>query len=207
MNRTVPQRIALFGGPLGLITFGLVHPTTDPEVGDDAGLFLLLHLILPILIGLMGYALWSLVDGLPGLAAKVARFAVVPFLIAYTAFESIIGTAKGIVVVESSGYSEADQAAIQQVFDGDHWAGYLVFIAGGLSWLVAAVAVAIAVRQIAPLFVSLLLGVGAAVFALGHPKPPGPIGMTLFLIGVALLELRYRPQHETQEAVAAPKPA
>src|SRR5262245_36546783 len=141
MSRTVLQRIALFGGPLGLIAFGLVHPMSDPEVGDDANFFLLLHLILPILIGLMGYALWILVEGLPGLAAKVARVAVVPFVIAYTAFESIIGTAKGIIIVESSDYSEDDQAMIQQVFDGDHWAGYLVYIAGGLSWLVAAVAV------------------------------------------------------------------
>src|SRR5262245_33619961 len=207
MNRTVLQRIALFGGPLGLIVFGLIHPISDPEVGEEANLFLLLHLILPILIGLMGYALWTLVEGLPGLAAKVARFAVVPFLIAYTAFESIIGTAKGIVITEAADYSAADQATIQRVFDGDHWAGYLVYIAGGLSWLVAAVAVAIAVRQIAPLYVSLLLGIGGAIFALGHPKPPGPIGMTLFLIGVALLELRYRPQHETAEAYAAPKPA
>jgi hypothetical protein len=207
MNRTVFQRIALFGGPLGLIAFGLVHPMNDPEVGEEANLFLLLHLVLPILIGLMGYALWTLVDGLPGLAAKVARIAVVPFLIAYTAFESIIGTAKGIIVVESSDYPASDQAAIQRVFDGDHWAGYVVYIAGGLSWLVAAVAVAIAVRQIAPLYVSLLLGIGGAIFAIAHPKPPGPIGMTLFLIGVALLELRYRPQRETAAAEPASKPA
>lgn len=207
MNRTVFQRIALFGGPLGLIAFGLAHPMSDPEAGDEANFFLLLHLILPILIALMAYALWTLVDGLPGRAAKVARFAILPFAIAYTAFESIIGTAKGILIVESSDYSAADQDAIQRVFDGDHWAGYVVYVAAGLSWLVAAVAVAIAVRQVAPLYVSLLIGLGAAIFAVGHPKPFGPTGMTLFLVGVALLELRYRPQHETAEVHAAPKPA
>src|SRR5262245_44866101 len=158
MNRTVLQRIALFGGPLGWIALGLVHPMSDPEVGDDANVFLLLHVFQPILIGLIAYALWILVDGLPGRAAKVARFAVVLFAIAYTAFESIIGTAKGIMIVESADYSDSEQAAIQSVFDGDHWAGYLFYIAAGLSWLVAAVAVAVAVRQIAPLYVSLLLG-------------------------------------------------
>jgi len=206
MNRTVLQRIALFGGPLGWIALGLVHPMSDPEVGDDANVFLLLHVFQPILIGLIAYALWILVDGLPGRAAKVARFAVVLFAIAYTAFESIIGTAKGIMIVESADYSDSEQAAIQSVFDGDHWAGYLFYIAAGLSWLVAAVAVAVAVRQIAPLYVSLLLGIGGAIFAVGHPKPFGPTGMTLFLVGVALLELRYRPQRETAEAKPAPAP-
>ena len=207
MKRSVLQQIALFGGPLAWVVLGLVHPISDPDVGEDADVFLLLHVIQPILIGLLGYAVWTLVDGLPGLATKVARVAVVPFVLAYTAFESIVGIAKGVFIVESSNYSDAEQAAIQRVFDGDHWAGYLFYFAAGLSWLVAGVAVAIAVRQIAPLYVSLLLGIGAAFFAVGHPKPPGPIGMTLFLIGVALLELRYRPQQATPETVVAPKPA
>jgi hypothetical protein len=206
MDRTLLQRIALFGGPLGYIALGLFHPINDPQVGDEANFFVLLHVVQPILIGLMGYALWTLVDGLPGVAAKVARFAVVPYVIAYTAFDSIIGIAKGVLVVESSDYSAADQAVVQRVLDGDHWVGYLVFFAAGLSWLVAVVAVAIAVSQIAPLRVSLLLGGGGLIFAFGHPKPPGPIGMTLFLAGVALLELRYRPQREPDEAVPALKP-
>ena len=34
--------------------------------------------------------------------------------------------------------------------------------------------------------------VGATVFALGHARPVGPIGMTLFLAGVIWLELRPR---------------
>jgi hypothetical protein len=205
MDRTVLQRIALYGGPLGYIALGLVHPINDPQVGDDAGFFVLLHVFQPVLIGLMAYALWTLVEGLPGLAAKVARFAVVPYVIAYTAFDSIIGIAKGVLVVEASEYSAADQAVVQRVLDGDHWVGYAVFIAAGLSWLVAVVAVAMAVAQIAPLRVSLLIGIGGLIFALGHPKPPGPIGMTLFLAGVALLELRYRRQRKA-EAVPAFKP-
>jgi hypothetical protein len=31
---------------------------------------------------------------------------------------------------------------------------------------------------------------GALVFAVGHPKPTGPIGMSLFLAGLIWLELR-----------------
>jgi hypothetical protein len=30
------------------------------------------------------------------------------------------------------------------------------------------------------------MGIGALVFAIGHPQPTGPIGMALFIAGVAL---------------------
>jgi hypothetical protein len=206
MERTTLQRIALFGGPLGYIALGLVHPSPDPTVGDDAGFFLVLHLVQPVLIGLMAYALWTLVDGLPGLAAKVARFAVVPYAIAYTMFDSVIGVAKGVIVVESAALSAADQAVVKGVLESDHWAGYVLYLSASLSWLAAVVATAIAVHRIAPLRVSLLLGIGGLLFAIAHPFPPGPIGMTLFLAGVALLELRYRSSRKTVAAVPALQP-
>jgi hypothetical protein len=36
------------------------------------------------------------------------------------------------------------------------------------------------------------MAIGTTVFALGHARPMGPIGMALFLAGVAWLELRPR---------------
>ncbi len=204
MERSTFQRIALFGGPIGYIALGLVHPMSDPKVGDETDFFVFLHVVQPVLIGLMAYALWTLVEGLPGRAAKVARFAVVPYAIAYTMWDSIIGVAKGIFAGEAGSLSAADQAVVAGVLGTDHWLGYAIYVASGLSWLVAAVAVAVAVEQIAPLRVSLLLGIGGLIFALGHPIPPGPIGMTLFLVGVALLELRYRPARASAHVDAVP---
>ncbi len=192
MERSTLQRIALFGGPLGYIALGLAHPMSDPGVGDATGFFVFLHVVQPVLIGLMAYALWTLVEGLPGRAAKIARFMVVPYALAYTMFDSIIGVAKGVFAGEAGKLSAADQAVVAGVLDTDHWLGYAIYLAAGLSWLVAVVAVAVAVAQVAPLRVSLLLGIGGLIFAIAHPIPPGPIGMTLVLVGVALLELRYR---------------
>jgi hypothetical protein len=204
MERSTFQRIALFGGPIGYIALGLVHPTSDPKVGDPTGFFVFLHVVQPVLIALMAYALWTLVEGLPGRAAKIARFAVVPYAIAYTMFDSIIGVAKGVFAGEAGSLSAADQAVVAGVLDTDHWLGYAIYLAAGLSWLVAVVAVAVAVARIAPLRVSLLLGIGGLIFALGHPIPPGPIGMTLFLAGVALLELKYRPARTAERVDATP---
>jgi hypothetical protein len=204
MERSTFQRIALFGGPIGYIALGLVHPMSDPKVGDETDFFVYLHVVQPVLIGLMGYALWTLVEGLPGRAAKIARFAVVPYVIAYTMFDSIIGVAKGVFAGEAGSLSAADQAVVTSVLETDHWLGYAIWLAAGLSWLVAVLAVSVAVEQIAPLRVSLLLGIGGLIFALGHPIPPGPIGMTLFLAGVVLLELRYRPALRSERVDALP---
>jgi CHASE2 domain-containing sensor protein len=65
-----------------------------------------------------------------------------------------------------------------------------VYVVGGLTWFVMALAAAVAVKQIGGLGPTLLMAVGAAIFAVGHPFPPGPIGMALFGLGVAWLELR-----------------
>jgi hypothetical protein len=205
MSRSTLQRIALFGGPLGYIALGLVHPVPDPTVGEDAGFFVFLHLVQPALIALLAYALWTLVEGLPGLAAKIARAAVIPFVLAYTMFDSVIGIAKGVIVQESATLTAADQAVVKGVLEGDHWAGYVLYLSASLSWLVAAVAVAVAVHRVAPLRVSLLLGIGGLIFALAHPFPTGPVGMTLFLAGVVLFQ-RGRQTRPAGQAVPALQP-
>lgn len=46
---------------------------------------------------------------------------------------------------------------------------------------------------------------GAILFAVGHPVPPGPIGMGLFLLGIVWLELR--PREAPAPEVAAPVPS
>ncbi len=52
--------------------------------------------------------------------------------------------------------------------------------------------VVVALWKAAPKPALVLMAAGATVFALGHAQPVGPIGMTLFLAGVAWLELRPR---------------
>jgi drug/metabolite transporter (DMT)-like permease len=47
-----------------------------------------------------------------------------------------------------------------------------------------------------------LMILGALLFAVGHPKPTGPIGMAFFLAGVVWLELRPR-----REEAGRPVPA
>jgi hypothetical protein len=180
------RRAVLFGGPLGYIILGLVHPMGDLEVGDAAGFYIGLHLVQPFLIALIAYGLWMLVDGLENLAATIVRYALVPYLIVYSMFDAVAGVATGLIVREANGMSAADQAAVQRMMDGigEHPVLVALWIGAGLSWLIPAVAAAIAVRQRVPRWVTVTMVVGAAIFAVGHPIPPGPIGMSLFLGGL-----------------------
>jgi hypothetical protein len=187
------RRGFLFLAVAGYVVVGVVHPA-DIEVGDETTLYLWLHVLQPVLILLLAWGIWFLVKDLPGRAAQVGRVAIVPFAIAYSIFDAIAGIAIGVVVREANGLSSAEGAAVQRVFDDSDAVTEALtagaYVAGGLTWFIMALAAAIAVKQIGGLGPTLLMAIGAAVFAVGHPFPPGPIGIALFGLGVAWLELR-----------------
>lgn len=196
----------LFGAPLGYIVLGLVHPMDDLEVGDAAGFYIVLHLVQPILIGLMACALWLLVDGLESRAATVVRYALIPYVITYAVFDAVAGIAIGAVVHQANKLSAADQAAVQRMFDGpdNDLLFYALYIGAGLAWLIPAVAAAIAIRHLVPGWITAAMVIGAIIFAVGHPFPPGPIGMTLYLVGILWFELRARGQPASEAAAPVP---
>lgn len=190
------RRAFLFGVPLLYLVLGLLHPTPDPGLGDPTSLFIGLHIAQLFLIGGLAYSLWLLVDGLDGRAAKIARGLILPYAITYAAFDSVAGIAMGTVVEKANALPAADQAVGGQLIDAlreETWDGYLFYFGTAAIWLAAALAAVIALRRSAPRPALVLMGLGAAVFAIAHPQPTGPIGMALFLAGVVWLELRPRP--------------
>lgn len=183
-------RSFVFLAVVGYVVLGAVHPA-EIKVGDETTLYLGIHLVQPALILLLAWSIWLLVKGLPGRAAHVARVAIVPYAIAYSMFDAIAGVALGQVVREANGMSAADSAAVQRVLDSDpDVIGIVIFVASGLTWFAMALAAALAVKQVGGLGPTLLMAIGAAIFAVGHPFPPGPIGIAIFGFGVAWLEVR-----------------
>jgi CHASE2 domain-containing sensor protein len=87
---------------------------------------------------------------------------------------------------------------------GQDYIGIAIFIASGLTWFIMALATALAVKQVGGRGPAVLMTIGAAIFAVGHPFPTGPIGIALFGLGVAWLELRREAAKapETQPALA-----
>jgi hypothetical protein len=192
-RRIVVRRAVLFGVPFLYLLLGLLHPTANPEVGDDTGLFIWLHIAQLVLIGGLAYMFWLLVEGLDGRAATVARALILPFVIVYTALDAVLGIAWGIVAQKANELPVADQAAAGRLIDDllePEPLGYVLYFGAGLLWLAVALSVVTALHATAPWPALALMAIGATVFALGHARPMGPIGMAFFLAGVMWLELR-----------------
>jgi hypothetical protein len=183
---------------VGYIVIGAVHPF-EIEVGDDTSLYLGIHLVQPFLVLFLAWGLWLLVRDLPGRAARIARIAIVPYAIAYSMLDAIAGISLGQIVREANEMSPVAAAEVHRAMtEGTDYIGAAIYVASGLLWFAAACAAAIAVKQIGGLGPTLLMAVGAAIFAVGHPFPTGPIGIALFGLGIAWLELR-------REAAEAPQ--
>lgn len=185
-------RFFLFAAVVGYLVIGAVHPI-ELAVGDDSTLYLVIHLVQPVLILFLGWGVWLLVNGIPGRAAQIARVAILPYAIVYSMLDAIAGVAIGQIVHEANGMSAADAAVVQRLLDGGDAGeaiGTVIWIASGLTWFAMACAAAVAVKRFGGLGPTLLMIVGAAIFAVGHPFPPGPIGIALFGVGFAWLELR-----------------
>ena len=198
---TTLRRTFIFLAVAGYLVLGAVHPI-ELAVGDDSTLYLGIHVVQPLLILFLGWGVWLLVKGIPGRAAQIARVAILPYAIAYSMLDAIAGIGIGQIVREANGMSAADAAAVQRLLDGGNGGtdliGPVIYVASGLTWFVMACAAAVAVKRVGGLGPTLLMIVGAAIFAVGHPFPPGPIGIALFGVGFAWLELR-------REAARAPQ--
>jgi hypothetical protein len=189
------RRAVLFGVPFLYLVLGVAHPTSNPELGDETGFFIGLHVVQLFLIGGLAYALWLLVDGLDSRAARFARALVLPFVIVYTALDSVLGIAWGIVAEKANELPVTDQPAAGRLIDAllePEPLGYVLYFGAGLLWLAVALTVVIALATRAPRPALILMAIGALVFALGHARPVGPIGMAFFLVGIAWFELRPR---------------
>jgi hypothetical protein len=192
-NATWLRRGVILAAVVGYVVIGVIHPA-EIEVGDATTLYIGIHLVQPVLILLLAWGVWLLVKDLPGRAAQVARVAIVPYAIAYSMFDAIAGVSLGGIVRLANEASAADAAAVQRLMDsGTDFVGIGIFVASGLAWFAMALAAALAVKQIGGRGPTLLMVIGAAIFAVGHPFPPGPIGIALFGLGVAWLELRRQP--------------
>jgi hypothetical protein len=203
--RFTPARLALLlGVPLAWGILLLFHPVNGDSpyaiASDDVTRWMTVHIGTLVFIGLMGLALFVLVQDLPGRAATVARSAILPFVVFYAAYEAIVGLASGVLVEHANGVPAAELPAAIAAIDAlqDSVVVQAVAALGGAAWVVAAIAAAIAfARADAPRAVPILIALSALVAM--HPPPYGPIGLACFIGGVVLLA-----RHEHAPAVAAP---
>ena len=204
-DRSPWRRVILIGVPVLYVLLGLLHPTANPELGDETDLFVGLHIAQLFLIMGLAYWLWFLVDGVEGRAATIARALIIPFVVAYTALDAILGIAWGIAAETANDLPAVDQSGagrlVDELISGDpDPRGLILYWGAGLLWLAVALTAVAALRNTAPLGALVLMSLGAAVFALGHAPPMGPVGMGLILAGIVLAEFRPRPAERAVDA-------
>jgi len=187
----------VIGVPLAWAVLLLFHPSGDPDeiylsIRDQVTAWLAVHIGMMLFIPLMAGGIYLLLRGVEGTSARVSRIALVPFVVFFSAWETLQGTANGILVNELNRLPEQEHAAggrlIQDFAESPLVRDLGVFASiGSLSILIAMIAAGIALRRHAgaPLAVPILLGLFGALIG-AHTPPFGPIALVCFAAAVVL---------------------
>lgn len=206
------RRVFLVATPLILAVVLWFHPPGGEHgvyegVRHDVGGWLFVHTAFLLFTPLMAFAAFLLLSGLQSRAATVSRVALIVFLVFYTAYEVTVGLGTGILVEYANGLPASEQAVVAdaiQHYNEDNILGDPVsvsLIAGVLSWMVAMVAAAVALRRAgAGWILTLLVGL-SALFAI-HPPPIGPAALVCFAAAAVLIERRWALLARPEPSVA-----
>jgi hypothetical protein len=140
----------------------------------------------------MAAVIYLLLRGVPGTAAQISRFALVPFVVFYSAWEVLQGIANSILVDKVNGLPEEERSTganlIQDFAESPLARDLGVFGSiGTLGFIVAVTAAGIALRREAGAPVSVLVLLALSGFLItAHPPPFGPTGLVLFVVAVLL---------------------
>jgi hypothetical protein len=212
-----PELAFLIGVPLMWAVLLLFHPGGEGEeiyldVQDKVTPFLVVHIGMMLFIPLMAVAVFLLLRGVEGTAARVSRIALVPFVVFYSAWEALQGIGVGILVNELKGLPQADQALredlVQDFAEHVLIGPFGVFGSiGSMGLIVALIAAGVALYRHAgaPLPVPILLGISGFLIS-AHPPPYGPTGLALFIVAV-LIYTRSQPADRATAPVGKPSPA
>jgi hypothetical protein len=188
----------LIGVPLAWAVLLMFHPggeRTDVygSARDEVTAFLVVHVGMLLFIPLMAAAVYLLLRGMHGTAAKVARISLIPFVVFYSAWETLQGIANGVLVDQVNALPESDRGVgaelVQDFAESPLVRDLGVFaVPGSLGLIVALIAAGVALRKEAgaPASVAVLLGISGFLIT-AHPPPYGPTGLAFFIAAVLLL--------------------
>jgi len=206
--RTHPGRaLVVFGAPIAFIVTGSLHVVAGRDTADmylalhdHASVWIGIHVIQLALILLLAVAVYYLTEGMTSAAARVSRIALLPYLVFYSTYDSVVGLSTGLVVHYGAGLAPDEQAVlpgVTTVLTGsvDQPIPWVIVFIGSLSWAVAVIAAAVALSRAGASWAATVpLGLAGVIGAIDHALPFGPIAMALFLVAAYVLS---RPGHET----------
>lgn len=199
----------IIGVPIAWAALLLLHPGGDgtsiyADLEDNVTAMLVVHVGMMIFVPLFAIVIYLLLRGIESTAARVARIALIPYVVLYVAWEAMQGIATGVLADQVNSLPAAEQAVgadlIQEFAESPlvRDSGALV-IPASIALVTAAVALGFALRDAgAPRWAPVLFGF-AGVLISAHPPPFGPTGLVLFVVGAVLIMRR-------QHLVAGPVP-
>jgi hypothetical protein len=199
----------LLAAPLLWAVPALLHPMGDPYAGiaDEVDRWLFVHISQLLLLPFVGALVWMLLGGLESVAARVARAALVAWLVFFSAFDAIAGIATGVLTRHANSLTgeerEGFASAIDFLFNDSQLVGGAGFtVLGNLghgSWMVVAIAAAVALHKArAPR--PAVIAMSLATLLAAHSGFPAVIGLVALFVAGRLI-LRWR------SAGASPSPA
>ena len=196
---TAAEIAFLVGIPLAWAVLLLFHPTgggeavTYADVQDQVTAWLVVHIGMMLFIPLFAVAMFLLLRGIEGTAARVSRIALVPFVVFYGAYEVLLGIGAGILVQDVNGLAGSEKAAgaalVNEFTDNVLIRGFSILSSlGAVPFITAMIAAGVALRReaAAPLAVPILLGLSGFLIT-AHPPPFGPTGLVLFIAAVLIV--------------------
>ena len=192
----------------------LFHPqgdTTDffPVIRDNVGAWQAVHIGMAVFVPLFAGAIYLLLRGIDGTAAKVSRIGLAVFAVFYAAWELVLGVGTGILANEVNALPGPEQAAGAALVES-YAESTILFVfssIGSVALGVAMIGAVVALRGEYQLgWASIVLMVLAIPLVAIHEPPYGPIGLALFIVAV-LMFMRHRVSAPAPAVPVGPTPA
>lgn len=190
-----------------VITRHPVDPRTAADLGDQIDLYIGIHVALLFMLPLLGIVTWTLLDGLRGTVATVARILLPVALVFYAAFDALVGIGGGVVAREALAVNAADRTGAEAL--AARWMTIpmplpIISTMGTLSWTAALLAAAAAHAQArSPIIAVIGLALAGPLFGFGHPFVTGLIGMAGLAIAGVVIESSRRGRLEAKDGIVA----
>ena len=187
--------LVLLAAPLLWVVPATLHPVGDPYAGiaGEIDRWLFVHIAQLLLVPFMGALVWMLLAGLESAAARVARAALVLWLVFFSAFDAIAGLATGVLSRHAGSLAGEERegviGAIDYLFDDNKLVGGVFSVLGNIghgSWIVVAIAAAVAFHQ-AGARRAVVAGMLLSVLFAAHSGFPAAIGLVSLAVAGGLV--------------------
>ena len=198
------RSLLFFVGPLLWAALIVFHPNpTDPSpyvgIKDVVDRWLVVHVGQLVLAPLVFLAVWRLLADLHSVAATVSRAALVVWAVFFSAYDTVQGIATGLLVRYTSGLAGEEQTAVagalEYLVEDSQLGGNIsvLMVVGQGSWLVVAIAAAVALHKAGAGRAIVALTCFSVLFAM-HTAPAAGGMLALFVAG--LLHERQRTRRD-----------